>query len=245
MEIKKVRDLTLVKIDSENIMVIACDSCGSIGMKDGDALKVEPNITGKFAARVPLMEVICSGAEIVTITDAVCNEMKNTGEEIIKGIKEELKLAGIDNITLTGSTEENFQTSMTAIGITVVGIAKVDKLKVNNVKKNSLVISIGLPKVGNEIKFNVDEDIIQYEQIYSLLSMEEVYEIVPVGSKGILYEANQLADWNKRKFFINENIKIDINKSAGPSTVAVLALSNKAFNEIEMFKNIHILGEIK
>ena len=53
------------------------------------------------------MEVLCTGAEIVSITDAVC-EMGPTGSEIIRGIKQELKEANINNITLNGSTEENF-----------------------------------------------------------------------------------------------------------------------------------------
>jgi hypothetical protein len=60
MDVLKIRDLTLIKIDSEKTMVIACDSCGSIGMKKYDVLKVPPFFTGKFTTKVALMEVLCS-----------------------------------------------------------------------------------------------------------------------------------------------------------------------------------------
>ena len=244
MEVSKVRDLTLIEIDESKIMVIACDSCVSIGMKPGDELKVPPSVSGKFTARVCIMEVLCSGAEVVTVADAICNEMKTTGEEIIAGIKEELLSANIKDIALTGSTEENFATSMTAVGITVIGITSGEKIRVNNVKENSMVVSIGIPKVGSEINFYGDEEIFQYEQLNILLNTEGVLEIVPVGSKGILYEVNQIATCNNMKFIQNDNIKIDINKSGGPSTVAVAAVTKQAFEKIKTLKNLNILGNL-
>jgi len=132
MKVNKVRDLTLVSIDEKKTMVISCDSCGGIGLKDGDFLKIPPFYVGKFAARVALFEVLSSGANVVCITNAVCNEMDPTGQEVIKGIKEELKFLNLDNITLTGSTEENFNTNSTAVGITAIGIIENDKLKIKN-----------------------------------------------------------------------------------------------------------------
>ncbi|MBV1822090.1 hypothetical protein KUA25_29170, partial [Bacteroidales bacterium MSK.15.36] len=75
MKISKVRDLTLIKLTEDKNLIVACDSCGGIGNKLEDTLKVPAFIVGKFTARVALMEVLCTGAEIVSITDAVCNEM--------------------------------------------------------------------------------------------------------------------------------------------------------------------------
>jgi len=244
MEITKVRDLTLIKIDRDKTMVIACDSCGSIGMKTGDVLKVPPFYTGKYTARVALMEVLCTGAQVITVVDAICNEMDNTGLEIIKGIKEELKASGIKDIVLTGSTEENFETVSTGLGITVVGIAENKILKVNKVKAKAIVVSIGLPKMGDEIKLDSDEEIVQYNTIAILLKTPGVYEIVPVGSKGIYNEVCQLAESNRMKFEIEKNVSIDVNKSAGPSTVVIAAISEKALELIKQIKNINIIGRL-
>lgn len=247
MRIDKIRDLTLIKLTEDKNLIVACDSCGGIGSKPKDVLKVPAFIVGKLTARVALMEVLCTGAEIVTITDAVCNEMEPTGREIIRGIKEELKEARIDNGILNGSTEENFPTKATGLGITTVGIVGNDKMKVNNIKKDCLVISIGIPKVGKEINIEgYDEEIANYNHIYSLLKEEEVYEIVPVGSKGILYEAEELAKSNNYKFYLKEDkVSIDIRKTAGPATVIIAAISKEIYKKLKGINNINVLGEIK
>ncbi len=202
MKISKVRDLTLISLDEISTMVVACDSCGSIGMKSGDALKVPTFYVGKLAVRVPLLEVISAGAEVITVTDAVCNEMEPTGIEIINGIKEELKLAGIKDIVLTGSTEENFKSISTGVGVTVIGIAKNQDLKVNTITKDCTIISLGLPKVGEEIGLIEDLDIASYKEVRTLLKLEGTYEIVPVGSKGILYEVMELGKNNHMEFHL-------------------------------------------
>lgn len=244
MEIKKIRDLSIITIDEKHIMVIACDSCGGIGMKDGDVLKVPTVYVSRFTARVVIMEVICSGAEIVTITNAVCNEMNDTGIEVIKGIKEELYEAGINNdMILTGSTEENFKTISTGIGMTAIGIINRDRLKVNSVNKEACIISIGIPKVGHEINFIHDEDIINYHDIYKMHNSKDFYEIVPVGSKGIAYEAETLAQSNNFRLEFYDKLSVDIYKSGGPSTCVIAAVNLENINDIKKdFKNVNIIG---
>jgi hypothetical protein len=246
MEVKKVRDLSLITIDGNNTMVIACDSSGSIGMKKGDVFKVSPFIVGKFAARVVLLEVICSGAQVVTIADGVCDEMNPTGEGIISGIRSELALADIKDIVLTGSTEENFDTISTGIGIIAVGIGYSKKLKINNVKHEAAVISVGLPKVGNEVISAKGNEIVDYKTIYKMLKNDLIYEIVPVGSKGIAYEASQLASNNDLIFHLESQQNIDIKKSGGPSTSVIAAIDFKCIDDIlDTVPEVNVIGYLK
>ncbi|EJO5348852.1 alpha-ribazole-5-phosphate synthase [Clostridium botulinum] len=255
MNVKKVRDLTLVSLDKDKTLVIACDSAGSIGSKKNDVLKIPAFYTGKFTIRVGILEVMCTGAEIVTITNAVCCEMNPTGKEIIDGIKSELKRAGIDEVVLTGSTEENFPTFSTGLGITVLGLVDNFKIKVNNVDKinnytkfnkdDILLISIGFPKVGQEINIYDDKEIVDYEDIKILLKNSGVYEIVPVGSKGILYEAEILSKNNNLKLKLEENINVDIKKSSGPATSVIAAIHKKEYeNIISKINNVNIIGKL-
>jgi hypothetical protein len=247
MEVRKVRDLTLVDLDGTNTLVIACDSCGSVGLKEKDYLKIPPFYAGKYTARVALMEVMCTGARVVTLTDAVCCEMDPTGSEIIEGIKEELAAAGIDQIVLTGSTEENFPTYSTGLGITVIGVKESSKLKINNVEKSCAVVTVGVPKVGAEVNLDNDPDLASYSDIERLLGDSEVFEIVPVGSKGILYEANKLAECNGRTFKADEGAEriIDMKKSCGPSTVIIAAVEEKrAVKLAEESGRIALIGSI-
>lgn len=246
MEVRKIRDLSLIKIDDDKTMVIACDSCGSIGMKKGDVLKVPSIYVGKFTARVAILEVICSGAEVITIADAICNEMKPTGEEIIKGIKEELNKAKINDIVLTGSTEENFTTSSTGIGIIAAGIGSTKRLKVNNVKKEAVILSIGYPLVGAEVIIAENNEIVSYETIYKLLNNDLVYEIIPVGSKGIAYEASQLAENNNMQIQFNNPAGIDMKKSGGPATSVIAAVDPIDVDEIQRtMPHVNVIGKLK
>lgn len=244
INVSKIRDLTLVKLDNKKTMVIACDSCGSVGMKEHDVLKVPPYYTGRYTMRVALMEVLCAGADVIAITNAVCNEMKPTGEDVINGIKDELKDAGVIDVVLTGSTEENFNTYSTGVGITTIGIAQTRSLKVNSIKEKCLLISVGLPKVGGEINLTNDIDIIDYDSIKYLLKLKDVYEIVPVGSKGILYESEELAKENNMKFRLMTEVKVDLYKTAGPATVIIVAINEKSYDKIKILRNMNIIGEI-
>ena len=221
----KRRDLTIVPITTENYLVIACDSCGAVGIKDGDVYKLPTYYAGKFAARVALTEVMCSGASPVVITNGVSSEMYPTGEETIKGIQEELENAGLTDIMLSGSTEENFPTSMTALATTVVGIAKESDLRFKRAAIGDRLILIDSPKVGIEVDIKGKG---LYQEISRLLSMPCVKEIVPVGSKGVAYEVETLAALSDRQAALYET-RIDYRKSAGPAT-CLLVLSDKTIS---------------
>lgn len=245
MDIKKVRDLIIISIDEEKAMIIACDSCGSIGNKEYDVLKVEPFITGKYGVRVGLLEVMAANAQVVTVIDNVCAEMEPTGRKIIRGIESELSNAGLTNVALGGSTEENFPAFSTGLGVTVIGIANKKDIKVNSIEKSSVIYSVGVPKVGSELDYYDDKDIFQYSTLKELLSKGGVYEIVPVGSKGILYEAQELARSNNRVFTLECDSNIDIHRSAGPATIAIVCVDEAIEDEIKNIPNSYKIGRIK
>jgi hypothetical protein len=246
MNLRKVRDLSLIDLDNKTTLVIACDSCGAIGMKEGDSLKVPPFYVGKFTARVALFEVLCTGAQVVAITNNVCNEMEPTGIQVIKGIREELADAGIEEAMLTGSTEENFKTISTAVGITVIGTIAHNSLKVNAVLNEAVIVSIGLPKVGDQINYVKDEEIVSYFQIKSLLKLKEVYEIVPVGSRGIAYECDQMAAYNNLKMCFEEKRNIDVFKSSGPATCVIAAVKPDFVSQIcSIISNVNVIGRLE
>lgn len=217
----KGRDVEVVQIDSSCSIVTACDSCGGIGMKQNDAVKFHPSTVGSFTARVALMEVLSVNAVPKTISIAICNEPVPTGEEIIKGIAEELKSAGLEGLPMAISTEKNIPTSQTALGITVVGICKNEYIRVARSKPGDLVYCLGIPKVGNEIAGTDDADVAQISHIKQLLMLKGVGDIVPVGSKGILAETEMLCKSTHCRFICKPEGNIDIHRSAGPSTCIV------------------------
>ena len=236
------RDLTIVPMGTGDCIVIACDSCGAIGNKKEDAFPLAPHYVGKFTARVALTEVLCSGALPITITNGVACEMHPTGEEIMAGIGHELKNANIADVVITGSTEENFTTSMTALAVTVIGTAKESDLRFGSAVKNDKLILLGSPAVGTEV--NLDSSGF-YREIRELLAMPSVKEIVPVGSKGIAYEAETLASLNEAALELYDT-GMDYRKSAGPATCLLVLCADSGVQKIlSCYESAALIGEIQ
>ena len=239
------RDLSIIELDSGDTLVSACDSCGSVGEKPMDELKVPAEITGRYTVRVPLMEVLCTGAWVVSVSDSVCCEMEPTGRKIIEGITQELALAGVAPELLTGSTEENFPSHATGLGVVVLGVCQ-GKPNFEKACIGDVVVCVGLPKVGAEIDLRGDDEIANYQDIYTLLETEGVRELIPCGSKGIAYEAQQAAQYSNLCFVPFETT-IDLNKTAGPATCFVAVLSADALWQAQStipHSKLNIIGRL-
>jgi hypothetical protein len=236
------RDLTVVSGIESKALVIACDSCGAIGLKEGDVFKLSPRYTAKFTARVALTEVMCSGAMPITLINGVAGELNPTGLETIQGIQDELQNVGLNDIVLTGSTEENFPTSMTALAITVIGVIDESELKFGQAEMGDKFILLGSPKVGTEVDL---ESTGFYTEIRHLLQLPGVREMVAVGSKGIEYEVKTLASLNEKVFELY-NTGIDYHKSAGPATCLLVLCAETAVNCIlASYPAGALIGEIR
>ena len=73
---EKVRDVTLIPLVGDVKLVIACDSNASIGEKKNDYYKNAYEEVAVSAMKVPLMEVLATGAVPVVVVDNLCMEME-------------------------------------------------------------------------------------------------------------------------------------------------------------------------
>jgi hydrogenase maturation factor HypE len=224
----KNRDVEVIHIGNDTYLVVACDSCGAIGSKEYDMVKVDPYIVGRHTSRVALMEILSVGAQPQAISVTISNEPYPTGEGILNGVKDELKYADLEGLPVCISTEKNISTSQTAIGVTIVATCKKDDLRIGTTGAGDLVYSLGLPKVGDEVKAALGSDIINPEDIIKLSIVEGVHDIIPVGSKGIKKEAVMLAESIGYDIIFNDGLDIDIHKSAGPATCLIFTCSPDA-----------------
>ena len=211
-----------------SLLIVACDSLGGIGPKPQDTVQVPGYIVGRFSARVPLMEVMASGARPQVLVNTLCVEMFPAGQEIITGIEDEIRSGNLDIPVVTGSTEENVETCQTGVGITVMGLLTPDRnLRLGSAAKGDLVICVGRPKVGCEVRLE-DKEIVNLPVLQSILELDYVDEILPVGSKGIAYEAKLLAQTAGLDLELSKvntlGPPLDPAKSAGPATCLLCSL---------------------
>lgn len=236
---RSVRDLLISELTDDFWMVVACDSDGGIGPKKYDSVFSSAYDLGRFGARVPIMELLASGAIPVLIVDTLCVEMNPTGKEIICGIRDEASEAGMNgDLVVTGSTEDNVITYQTGIGVTVIGFVHKKDFKPGVSNKNDIVVCIGIPKSAPEYKVQLnDSEITDSKLIRQLVSLQFIHDVLPVGSKGIVHEFNELAKSAGLLPYYFESENIDYTKSGGPSTCCIASLPKSHLDILKMSIN--------
>jgi hypothetical protein len=242
--IETARDVSVFEISPDLVMVVGCDSAGGIGPKLLDKIKVSGHTLGRFTARVALMEVLAVGALPIFLTNTLSVEPDPTGLEILDGIKSEIKLAHLDSsLIVIGSMEKTVSVEQTGIGITVAGLASKNNLKIGLSKPDDLIVAVGCPSVKNEVLPAEERgEIADLENLLKLMSCNFVHEVIPVGSQGIIHEANVLAKDSglHAKLELPEEAK----KSAGPATAVIATISKNASSKLSglINKPIQVIG---
>lgn len=234
-QLKKIRDLTVMRINEKQFLVVACDSDGGIGNKPHDAVRVPEDVLGQFAVRVPLFEIISCGARPFLVIDCLSIEMEPSGAKILHEIRryvnEEAGFAG--KVQFTGSSEENVPTVQTGVGITVLGMADREGFTAGTSRAGDQVLCIGIPKSGPDHEIRPeDPDLISVKELITLRNQSFVRDILPVGSQGILREADQLAESSGCSFQAFGHSDVDLHRSAGPATSVLLTTDKNRIHEI-------------
>ncbi len=247
-QIKTNRDILLFQLANDEILVIGCDSSGGIGPNPLDKIKVSGFILGKFTARTALMEVLAVNAMPVCIVDALGVAPKPIGAAILRGIRAEAKKAGLDpKLAVTGSTEKNIIVEQTGIGVTVIGTCSKVKLKIGTSLPGDVVVAVGIPSVGNEVLHAEKAGhLLESKDMLTIRELPYVHEVIPVGSTGISHELKKLAESSKLNYTIANGNEVDVRKSAGPATVALVSLPeiNVANLKLQVKKPISLIGHL-
>jgi len=246
--IKTARDIRPFSLGRE-IIVVSCDSCGGIGPKPLDRVKVSGYTVGRFTARVALMEALSAGAEPICVASTLAVEPRPTGMQIIKGIRDEAKYARLDpRVVMTYSTEKNVRVRQTGVGVTVLGATTSTSLRIGRCKSGDAVVAIGLPHVGAEVvPAEKKRRVADTRDVHALLSGDVVNEVIPVGSQGVLREAQVIAEDSALKFTPKPHPDIDIRKSAGPATVILCACPLPRVRKLPALveKPVHLIGILR
>ncbi len=172
------RDVTLLPLSEDQYLVIGCDSCGGVGTKEKDLVKVSPEITGYYTCRVAVLEVLAVGGRPEVVIDTLAVEWDPTGKQIYQGIQRFLDESGLKIGAINGSTEENFPMVQTSMGITVIGRAFKKELRLNRSRPGDELWVLGLPKVGHEIQHPHDPEVACLKNLQELLQHPEVADII-------------------------------------------------------------------
>ncbi|MBO0589566.1 hypothetical protein [Sporosarcina sp. E16_8] len=216
-------------IDIGNGFIVTTDNSGGIGEKLQDIVIVPDRITAYFAARVALLEQWASHAEPVSIL--IHNFSGNASwESYVAGVTDLFHEAGLEVPPINGSSETNMELVQSAMAVTIIG-----KKRAALTQENCAWFTYGTPLVGDEVRNRADE-IASTRLIHEAMKSGIVHQIWPVGSKGILQEVRLLTGMKEARV---ETI-LDPMKSAGPSTVVLLAVEKMKIEEAEALLGVHL-----
>ncbi len=166
------RDSNLMKF-KDGFLVHACDSAGGIGALKDDVLKVPVEIIARYTLRTALMEVISVGSKPLSVSAEFAND-----PEYVRGAIDEIrKMIERFSLSLVISTEKNFKTSQTGLGISVVGFVR--NPIIGNAHKGSDVFVAGYPFVGDEV-LKYEDKILSFDDFLNLRNNDDVGEMIPV-----------------------------------------------------------------
>ncbi|HOF88304.1 MAG TPA: alpha-ribazole kinase, partial [Armatimonadota bacterium] len=182
------RDIAVFR-QGRRYLTIAADTLGAIGEKPADHLCAPPELGGRLTARVCLIETLAVGATPVALTALTCNEHEPTGMRLLAGIRAELAEAGLADLPLGGSSEDNMPTSMTALGITLLGACAAPAWR--RARPGDGVYLAGLPYVGPEVIAHLDE-LLTPARTRDIRALPMAGDLLPCGSRGIGWELRVL-----------------------------------------------------
>jgi hypothetical protein len=214
------RDVSIIPLNEKESLVIAADNSGGIGLKELDLVKTPYEVVSYYGFRVSVMECMAAGGKPISIViHNFCHD--DAWNSIISGIEKGLEELGLrDTVAITGSTESNFTLLQSAIGLIVIGKRENSYTEEIVSFKNRKLAVIGSPLVGNEV-LELEKDVIPLSLFYELCQLDHVM-IVPIGSKGILYEVRNMLD---DPSIVADSLicDVDVIKTAGPATCILIA----------------------
>ena len=219
------RDLLYLLLTGGEVMMIACDSDGGIGPKASDTVACPGLELGRFAARVPLLEVVAAGGTPVALVDTLSVEREPTGAAILEGVYIEARSAGLPDDAVTGSTEDNVTTVATGVGVTVIGRATMDSLCAGKARRGDLVVLLGRPMSAPVDHVTPEHsEVLDVPALVRAMGLEMTHEALPIGSGGVSHELRQLAASAGLGAEAFPDWPVDQDQSGGPSTSALLVV---------------------
>jgi len=205
-----------------NGFVVTTDNSGGIGQKQADLVYAPNEIVSYFAARVALLEQWAAHAQVESVIFHNFSG-ESAWQEYLQGVKQLLKEVELETVQVTGSSETNMQLLQSAMSVTMIGVGR------EVVNSDVTWFIYGQPFVGSDVLEN-SKAIADLKKVKQAMEEGWVTKIWPVGSKGIQAEVRIMLANDK----LLVHADVDVEKSAGPSTVILLGVPKKFIEQARL-----------
>ncbi|MDW5327853.1 hypothetical protein [Plantactinospora sp. KLBMP9567] len=222
MRVGTFRDLSFFAISRRRLLVSACDAAGGIGAKPDDFEQASPVSVGYFCMRVALFELLTVNAAPCSVSCTLSVEREPTARRLLDGINQQLREENlIDSIAYVISSENNFPTLQTSLGVTATGLARRRGFFRERIREGDQVVQLGECLVGGDARVDHPQ-MIDLRTVRFLMRDRFVHEVIPIGSGGVEGETAQLA---ARGVSVAMERGPELRRSGGPATAALVVAS--------------------
>jgi hypothetical protein len=233
------RDLAVLNILGRGTLVAACDAVGGLGAKPDDVEWMDPECVGYFSARVVLVELLSMRATPIMAMCSFCVELNPTAVRLLAGVKQQLREEGLENVLMINSTETNFSTKHTAMGIVMLGRCK--RWSQPRVELGDVLYRVGTPRVGLKVG---DPDILPIAVVRQAVRTRGVHEVIPLGSRGARAEIDELTRRGVEVAVDSVVEQSELDRSAGPANAFLMLVrpdSQGACDLISLLSDQHVI----
>lgn len=225
----KLRDLNYFSFDG-TMLVFACDSSGSVGQAPSDRFPETPEQSGVAQIKVPLSEMIGCGAEVLAVYMDFCYGETAFHKGFLKGLLGEMRSVGLSESQLSVQYGAPFKAQYSASGATAVGLIKEGAMRAGSSQAGDVVYAVGLP-----IEKDFHEKQLSVEIVNKIAKLSCIHEILPCGSRGIRYEAGELAATSGLTFREGSNaiLRPQAELSCGAAAVVLVTLRKEDVWKLE------------
>lgn len=215
-------------------LVATTDNAAGIGEKAQDVVNAPDQLTSYLTARVTFLEQLAANA-ITTHVFLANFSSEDAWGRYVEGIQKVFDEVGLVRLRVDGSSESNIDTLQSGLSITMLGeIQECTHFEIDELHW----YTYGVPLVGIEV-VEQSESVAKIQPIFDAWLQEIVMQVWPVGSNGLQAEFKRL--------FGDKTVEcsLDVDKSAGPSTVILLGIHPDKKKEAKQiftkyFEKIHI-----
>lgn len=172
------RNIEIVTLDSARYLVSAHTASIGTGVSEGDVTIVFPYILGRIRARTVLGELFAIGAELSMLNITVFSSQSANGEEIVRGIRDELSTASESDVPLQVQVVDDPENQQTGLVIQAVGTVYKNRIKIASSRPGDFIYALGVPKKTGDISSLDDREIAKLFCITELAGVGAIHEVM-------------------------------------------------------------------
>ncbi|QRN86343.1 hypothetical protein JR334_03730 [Clostridia bacterium] len=238
------RKLEIVTLDAARYLVTVTTSSIGTGINHDDETIVFPYLLGRMKARSLVGELMSVNAELSVLSATIFLEMIPQGEEIVRGIHDELSTAYDTEIPLQVHFHPHADNGKTIMALMATGAVYKDRVKIDSTKSKDYVYALGNPKHAEEINNLDSKELAKLYCVKELAESPSIHEIIILNGQSII-ETIEYIERNEDLVMQLETADEElINKKGYGASCLLFTSTNKVRNENYDGIALHYLGRM-